>query len=273
MTSLAATLLRSSGNVAAFAPASLPKCPSAVRASHLDIDEEISNIMKDVVEDEKAAGGGEDDFFAEMQRDMYESKPRREAPSEPFRPVPMTDKEGPGKWTDAEGLDFGDQAVRVTAHPRYVEMGVPQPVTDSLSTKGIVTYTPVQAEAMRPVIEGHDVIGRSRTGTGKTLAFGIPAMTRLQKIRGEEQGEGDRRGRRPKKKPGILVLCPTRELARQVSDELGAVSKGIGIAVDVFLRGRLYGFTGSVSPQGSGHSSRYAWPHHRSSQSRESRSL
>ena len=57
-------------------------------------------------------------------------------------------------------------------------MGVSQGVIDVLSHKGITHFTPVQAKSMRPVLAGRDVIGRSRTGTGKTLAFGIPALTR-----------------------------------------------------------------------------------------------
>ena len=61
-------------------------------------------------------------------------------------------------------------------------MGVSQGVIDVLSHKGITHFTPVQAKSMRPVLAGRDVIGRSRTGTGKTLAFGIPALTRIVEL-------------------------------------------------------------------------------------------
>lgn len=113
-----------------------------------------------------------------------------------------------------------------------------------LSHKGITNFTPVQAKAMRPVLAGRDVIGRSRTGTGKTLAFGIPAITRLVEI-AKDNGDAEvmrdgsirmRRGRLP----SMIVLCPTRELARQVGEELSAVCKPLGLFATVFHGGVSY---------------------------------
>ena len=115
-----------------------------------------------------------------------------------------------------------------------------QGVIDVLSGKGITQFTPVQAEAFDPVVAGRDVIGRSRTGTGKTLAFGIPSLTRLVKL-SEEKGIRDERGRMAKGRPvSMLVLCPTRELARQVQDELQAVSRPLGLFTEVFHGGVSY---------------------------------
>lgn len=91
---------------------------------------------------------------------------------------------------------------------------------------------------------GRDVIGRSRTGTGKTLAFGIPAATRLVEL-AKENGNAEvmrdgsirmRRGRLP----SMIVLCPTRELARQVEEELSAVCKPLGLFSAVFHGGVSY---------------------------------
>ena len=112
---------------------------------------------------------------------------------------------------------------------------------DVLSGKGIVRFTPVQGEAFDPVLSGQDVIGRSRTGTGKTLAFGLPAITRLVKWM-EEKGSRDPGTGRMQRSRGVsmLVLCPTRELARQVQDELSDVSKPLGLFTEVFHGGVSY---------------------------------
>lgn len=65
-------------------------------------------------------------------------------------------------------VDFNDPAFLSTTNPHWVEAGLSQGVIDALSSKGIVRFTPVQAEAFGPVMARRDVIGRSRTGTGKT---------------------------------------------------------------------------------------------------------
>ena len=115
-----------------------------------------------------------------------------------------------------------------------------QDVIDVLSGKGITKFTPVQAEAFEPVLARRDVIGRSRTGTGKTLAFGIPALTRIVKFV-EEKGYRTSNGRLARGRPvSMVVLCPTRELARQVQEELASVARPLGLSVDVFHGGVSY---------------------------------
>ncbi|OEU08954.1 DEAD-domain-containing protein, partial [Fragilariopsis cylindrus CCMP1102] len=116
-----------------------------------------------------------------------------------------------------------------------------QNVIDVLSGKGITHFTPVQGEAFDPILAGRDVIGRSRTGTGKTLAFGLPSITRLVKWL-EEKGVRDpqtgnmKRGRAV----SMLVLCPTRELARQVQEEISDVARPLGLFAEVFHGGVSY---------------------------------
>ncbi len=121
---------------------------------------------------------------------------------------------------------------------------MPQDVIDVLSHKGITHFTPVQAKAIRPVYAGRDVIGRSRTGTGKTLAFGIPSTMRLVEIakengNAEEGRDGALRMRRGRL-PGMIVMCPTRELARQVEEELSVICKPLGLFSAVFHGGVSY---------------------------------
>jgi len=109
-----------------------------------------------------------------------------------------------------------------------------------LSAKGITRFTPVQAEAFDPVLAGRDVIGRSRTGTGKTLAMGLPSIARIDRI-SREVGTVNQAGRRkPGRSPSAIVLCPTRELARQVQEELKDVSKPYNMYTSVFHGGVSY---------------------------------
>ena len=73
---------------------------------------------------------------------------------------------------------------------------------------GYETMTPIQAKAIPLILQGKDMIGQAQTGTGKTLAFGLPLLDAIQPAI---------------RKPQAIVLCPTRELALQVADELKRV--------------------------------------------------
>lgn len=135
---------------------------------------------------------------------------------------------------------FKDPKFLSTSNPRWVEAGLSQSVIDVLSGKGITHFTPVQAEAFDPIMAGRDLIARSRTGTGKTLAFSLPSITRLNSWV-EEQGYRDDRGRMVRGRPvSMIVLCPTRELARQVQDEISAVAAPLGLFTEVFYGGVSY---------------------------------
>jgi superfamily II DNA/RNA helicase len=92
-----------------------------------------------------------------------------------------------------------------------------------------VTPFPIQALALPITLSGHDIIGQARTGTGKTLAFGIPLLQRL----------GDGADRRPNA-PSALVVVPTRELAIQVAGDIKAAGKLIGARVATLYGGRAY---------------------------------
>ncbi len=91
-----------------------------------------------------------------------------------------------------------------------------------IAEKGYRRPTPVQAVSLRPVLAGKDLIVRSKTGTGKTAAFGIPLLERVPAGAGE---------------PRVLVLCPTRELAIQVAEELAALGKHKGSRVTAIYGG------------------------------------
>lgn len=90
------------------------------------------------------------------------------------------------------------------------KLGINQEIVTALAKKGITKLFPIQRAVMEPAMQGRDMIGRARTGTGKTLAFGIPIMDKIIKYN-EKHGRG--------RNPLAIVLAPTRELARQVEKE------------------------------------------------------
>lgn len=147
-------------------------------------------------------------------------------------------------------MDYNDPKFLSIKNQHWVDYGLDLRIIDILSEKGITKFTPVQAEAFLPVLRRRDVIGRSRTGTGKTLAFGLPAVTRLVQHL-EEKGYRSDRGQMQRGRPvSMLVLCPTRELARQVSEELSTVAKPLGLFVDCFHGGVSYDGQGRSLRQG-----------------------
>ena len=151
-----------------------------------------------------------------------------------FVSITLIQNYGPKNWKDPETLK--------TNNPRWVEAGMDQRVIDVMSGKGITHFTPVQAEAFDPILQRRDVIGRSRTGTGKTLAFGIPSLHRIVDITEKNGVRDPQSGRMRRGRPvSMIVLCPTRELARQVTDELQSVASPLSLTVEVFHGGVSYG--------------------------------
>ena len=94
---------------------------------------------------------------------------------------------------------------------------------------GIITAFPIQTLALPIALAGHDIIGQARTGTGKTLAFGIPILQQL----------GQFPASRPTA-PSALVVVPTRELASQVAEDLRTAGSGQGARVLTVYGGRAY---------------------------------
>ncbi|KAK9670064.1 hypothetical protein RND81_13G174500 [Saponaria officinalis] len=95
------------------------------------------------------------------------------------------------------------------------KLGLPPKLVESLIKRGISQLFPIQRAVLVPALEGRDIIARAKTGTGKTLAFGIPILKRITE--GDEERSSMRRSGRL---PRVLVLAPTRELAKQVEKEM-----------------------------------------------------
>ncbi|KAI4452898.1 dead-box atp-dependent rna helicase 47 mitochondrial [Holotrichia oblita] len=93
---------------------------------------------------------------------------------------------------------------------RFDELNISSQVLKAVKDMGFEEATPIQVKAIPAVMSGRDVIGQAQTGTGKTAAFGIPLLEKIDPKSKHLQG---------------IVLCPTRELAIQVADEIRRLSK------------------------------------------------
>lgn len=93
---------------------------------------------------------------------------------------------------------------------RYEDSGIDEEILRAVKEMGFEQMTPIQAQAIPVFLEGKDIIGQAQTGTGKTAAFGIPALMSVDAANMSTQ---------------VLVLCPTRELAIQASEEMRKFAK------------------------------------------------
>jgi superfamily II DNA/RNA helicase len=110
----------------------------------------------------------------------------------------------------------------------FRDFGIAEPICAALEAEGITTAFPIQALTLPVALDGHDVIGQARTGTGKTFAFGIPILERLSEAAREPAA------------PRALVVLPTRELAMQVADDLRVAGAQIGASIVTLYGGRAY---------------------------------
>ena len=93
---------------------------------------------------------------------------------------------------------------------KFEELNLSKELRRAVREFGFEEMTPIQAKTIPLILEGRDVIGQAQTGTGKTLAFGLPVLESIHpRVR----------------KPQAIILCPTRELAIQVAEELQSVLK------------------------------------------------
>ena len=109
----------------------------------------------------------------------------------------------------------------------FADLGLPESLLAALREVGYETPSPIQAATIPPLLAGRDVLGQAQTGTGKTAAFALPALARLEPAPG---------------KPQVLVLAPTRELAIQVAEAFQKYAHHIpGFQVLPIYGGQSYG--------------------------------
>ncbi|MER5434008.1 DEAD/DEAH box helicase, partial [Streptomyces sp. NPDC002588] len=121
--------------------------------------------------------------------------------------------------------DAADETPEIT----FASLGLPEGVVRKLAQNGVTVPFPIQAATIPDALAGKDILGRGRTGSGKTLSFGLPALATLAG------------GRTEKKKPRAVILTPTRELAMQVADALQPYGDVLGLKMKVVCGGTSMG--------------------------------
>ncbi|MFH8489860.1 DEAD/DEAH box helicase [Streptomyces longisporoflavus] len=113
--------------------------------------------------------------------------------------------------------------------PSFSDLGLPEGIVRKLAQNGVTHPFPIQAATIPDALAGKDILGRGRTGSGKTLSFGLPLLATLAG------------GRTEKKKPRGVILTPTRELAMQVADALQPYGDVLGLKMKVVCGGTSMG--------------------------------
>ena len=124
-----------------------------------------------------------------------------------------------------EGTEGAADAPEAT----FADLGLPEGVVRKLAQNGVTTPFPIQAATIPDALAGKDILGRGRTGSGKTLSFGLPLLATLSG------------GHTEKKKPRGIILTPTRELAMQVADALQPYGDVMGLKMKVVCGGTSMG--------------------------------
>jgi superfamily II DNA/RNA helicase len=123
------------------------------------------------------------------------------------------------------------EADKAPAEPTitFGELGLPDGIVRKLAQNGVTAPFPIQAATIPDALAGKDILGRGRTGSGKTLSFGLPLLASLSG------------GTTEKKKPRGIILTPTRELAMQVADALQPYGDVLGLKMKVVCGGTSMG--------------------------------
>ncbi|WP_062076813.1 DEAD/DEAH box helicase [Demequina globuliformis] len=122
-----------------------------------------------------------------------------------------------------------------TQDQSFADFKVNPLIVEALADSGIINPFPIQAMTLPVALSGHDIIGQAKTGTGKTLGFGVPALHRTVSPGEDGFDELDEPG-----KPQALIVAPTRELAVQVAGDLETASKKRSTRIVQIYGGRAY---------------------------------
>ncbi|KRE79820.1 DEAD/DEAH box helicase [Arthrobacter sp. Soil763] len=146
----------------------------------------------------------------------------------------LTDESGTESIEPEETI-ISDETPHEIAEKSFADYNVRADIVESLADAGITHPFPIQAMTLPVALGGHDIIGQAKTGTGKTLGFGIPA---LQRVVGRDDA-----GFEALPAPGApqaLVIVPTRELAVQVASDLQNAAKKRNARIATIYGGRAY---------------------------------
>ncbi|MCX4730697.1 DEAD/DEAH box helicase [Streptomyces sp. NBC_01363] len=129
----------------------------------------------------------------------------------------------------AEQADSADADADAEPTVTFADLGLPEGIVRKLAQNGVTAPFPIQAATIPDALAGKDILGRGRTGSGKTLSFGLPTLASLAG------------GHTEKKKPRAIILTPTRELAMQVADALQPYGDVLGLKMKVVCGGTSMG--------------------------------
>ncbi|MGQ4487205.1 DEAD/DEAH box helicase [Streptomyces sp. 372A] len=129
----------------------------------------------------------------------------------------------------AETAESSETAEAAEPTVTFADLGLPEGIVRKLAQNGVTTPFPIQAATIPDALAGKDILGRGRTGSGKTLSFGLPTLSALAD------------GHTEKKKPRAIILTPTRELAMQVADALQPYGDVLGLKMKVVCGGTSMG--------------------------------
>ena len=135
---------------------------------------------------------------------------------------PSKSAAGPVDDVVLERLEADAVQARDVEGVTFTDLGLGGNITRTLEDLGAVTPFPIQAATIPDVLAGKDVLGRGRTGSGKTIAFGAPLVERLMENGG---GKNRKEGRAPR----ALILAPTRELALQIDRTVQPIARSVGL--------------------------------------------
>lgn len=126
----------------------------------------------------------------------------------------------PSKFVNA-AVDKKDEVIYESKH-RFVDFAFSQALQANIAHKGYETPSAIQDQSIPPALEGRDIIGLANTGTGKTAAFLLPIIERLD---------------RSAQQPSVLIMAPTRELAQQIDEEYRSFTHGMKLFSAVVVGG------------------------------------
>jgi len=135
----------------------------------------------------------------------------------------------------ATGTGSTSTSVQSHENPAFADFDIQPAIVEALAEVGITHPFPIQAMTLPVALSGHDIIGQAKTGTGKTLGFGLPLLNRVV-----GPGEEGFDALPAPGKPQALVIVPTRELAVQVSADLSAAAAKRAVRIITLYGGRAY---------------------------------
>ncbi|MGI4894370.1 MAG: DEAD/DEAH box helicase, partial [Janthinobacterium lividum] len=153
-------------------------------------------------------------------------RPRRATGGGSSVPAPRADAGPAARATVAASAT--DAPVEIVTDDRsFAQLGVPAPLVEVLTARGVEAPFPIQTATLPDSLGGRDVLGRGRTGSGKTIAFALPLVAQL--------AAAQRTART--KRPRALVLVPTRELATQVASTITPMAHAMGLRTTIVFGG------------------------------------